>query len=329
MTIILIILLFFSLLLSVFSYRRSNLRPAKKNTLLVIRAFLVICIFCAFRQPSFKITKLATNENSIPVLIDVSSSMQLFNTDSVLESITHFYKNYSKKYSDRVVQFGFFAFGDSLRSFQIPDTLTYKDKNSFFPRFINNNLLKKSSKILLLSDGNWSNTISSKHIINNKECYYIPLRQTVHPAYLHIETENRQHSVISDSQAVLTASINGYKSKNGTIDVTCRNKQKIISKKRVPVDSGFFNETIRIPINNNKAGITLYELNAQLVDDTIENTCYVLYDIAPKILSTYLYSAKPSLDRRFLTLALRRNKNWHIIKMQIAIPAFNICFFHP
>lgn len=284
-----------------------------KIILIVIKMLLVISIFCGFWQPSFKITRLATHENRIPVLIDVSSSMQLFNTDSAFTFLNFFYENYSKKYSDQEAQFIFFTFGDSLRLIQKPETLTTKDKNSFFPRFIGNNLLRKSNKIILLSDGNWSNTISPRHAVYNKQCYYVPLKQIVNPAYLHIETESRQQSVVSDTLVVITANISGYKPQNNAVDITCRSRQKIIAKKRIPVDSGFFNETIKLPIRGKKVGITLYELTAELETDSIKSTCYILYTITPSRLSTYLYSSRPSLDRRFITLALQRNGEWDIL----------------
>ena len=175
MTPLFIILLLLALIISVYVLFRSKLSTGRKVILTLNRLLIFIILYLAFFQPSFKITSIASSKKTIPILIDLSSSMQLFNADSIFTLLSKLYLSPSLEKSQESPEFIFFGFGDSLRTIKDLESLEFNDRNSIFPRFFNERQIKNCRKILLFSDGNWSNTLSQKNILHEKECFYIPL----------------------------------------------------------------------------------------------------------------------------------------------------------
>ena len=313
MTTLFVIILVVALLLSLYILFRSKLATGRKILLTLNRLLIFTILLLAFFQPSFKITSITSSENIVPALIDLSSSMQLFNADSILSLLSKFYRSPSRDKKQELPEFVFFGFGDSLRPIKDLESLEFNDRNSIFPRFFNERKIKNCRKILLFSDGNWSNTVSQKNILHEKECFYISLQQIAHPSYIHIEAPNLLKSTLKDPIAKVSAVVNGYNSNNDPVFVSCRKGQRIIAEMKLQPDTGFFTETISLPIKVKEAGSSLIEVNARL-GDSASNNCYILHDVTPSNFSAYLYSPYPSLDRRFLTLSLNRKTNWEIIK---------------
>ncbi len=313
MTIILFILLVLALLLSLYSVWRTKLTKGRKIVLFIIRSLIFITIYCILFQPSFRVTRLAPESNVIPVIIDLSSSMRLFKSDSVLNTIfSEEFKHFSHRNRQSSQKFVFFGFGDSLRQIKDIGSLTFNDTKSIFPQFFDERCIKKSGRMLIVSDGNWANHVSLKNIVHEKQCYYIPLQQKSYPSYIRIEAPSRLKTTLSDTVPSVSINLNGYKSSTESITIKCRNNQRIISEKILRADSGSFNENVALPLPNNKAGSHLCEVNATL-NDSVNITCYILHDVLPGTFSGYLYSSRPSLDRRFLKLAFNRRSNWSII----------------
>lgn len=313
MTLLFIILLLLALIISVYVLFRSSLTTGRKIILIINRLLIFTILFFAFFQPSFKITSIASQENIIPVLIDLSSSMQLFNADSMVTLLSKYYSPPSHHEKQELPKFSFFGFGDSLRPIKDLESLEFKDRNSIFPRFLIEGHIISSKKILIVSDGNWYNTISQKNSIHEKECFYIPLHQTVHPSYIHIEAPNFLKSTLKDSIAKVSIVLNGYNKSNDHVFISCRKGQRILAEKKFHADTGFFTETISLPIKSKTAGSHLIEIIAKLLDTTSSN-CYILHDVTPSNFTAHLYSSSPSLDKRFLILALNRKTAWEMIK---------------
>lgn len=313
MTLFFVILLLAALAISTYILLRGNLTTGRKTILILNRLIIVTILLLAFFQPSFKITSIASQENIVPVLIDLSSSMRLFNADSILTSFVKFSSSPQYDKDRTLPTFKFFGFGDSLRPIKDLKSLAFNDKNSIFPRFFNDPHIKNCGKIILFSDGNWSNTISQKNSIHEKKCLYTPLLQVLNPSYIQIEAPNIVKSTLKGPTVKVPVVLSGYNKGNDPVFITLRKGERILTEKKLQVDTGFFYETISIPIKTKSVGSHLLELGAKL-GDTIKSNCYILHDVTPSNFSAYLYSSRPSLDRRFLTLALSRKTNWKIIE---------------
>ena len=313
MTVLFVAILIIALLLSLYLLLRSRLANGRKILLTINRLLIFFFLCLAFYQPSFRITRIASSENIVPTLIDLSLSMRLFNADSMLAQLSKLYQSTSKDKKLEFPKFELFGFGDSLRAIKDLESLEFNDKNSIFPRFFNERKIKNCRKILLFSDGNWSNTISQTNILHGKECFYISLQQTAHPSYVHIEAPNHLKSTLKDTIAKVSMVINGYNSNNDPVFVSCKKGRQIIAQMKLQPDTGFFTETISIPIKVKEAGSFLLEVNAKL-SDSVGSNCYILHEVTSGNYSAYLYSPYPSLDRKFLTLSLRRKTNWELIK---------------
>ncbi|MFC1476427.1 hypothetical protein ACFL5S_00525 [Fibrobacterota bacterium] len=313
MTLLFVILLLAALTISLFVLIRSNLTTTKKVVLMLNRLLIVAVLLLAFFQPSFKITRLSSQENVVPVLIDLSSSMQLFNTDSALTSFIRLSSSSQYDKGLALPTFKFFGFGDSLRPIKDLKSIAFNDKNSVFPRFFNDPHIKNCSKIILFSDGNWYNTVSETNMIHEKECFYTSLQQVLHPSYIHVEAPNSIKSTVKEPLVETPVVLSGYNKKDDPVFVTFRMGERIIAEKKLQADTGFFTETISIPVTTKRVGSHLLELRAKL-RDTISSNRYILHEVTPSNFSAHLYSSRPSLDRRFLSLAFNRKANWEIIK---------------
>jgi len=305
MTLLFTSILIAALLLSCYKLWLAKITPLRKLVLLIIRVALFILILGVFFQPSFKINRLASHENNILVLLDCSSSMQLFNSDSIGSYLSKILKSPVNSNNQLMPHFTVFGFGDSLRQIPAPLSEKFNDNTSRFPRFLTNNQLKKHRKVLIISDGNWTNTTSPHHSIRDKECYYLPMQQRIQIAYLHIEAPALLHSIVSDTNWTVPVQLSGFTEQNKTITLRCSYKQQSLTEKSMVVDSGFFTETRAIKIPAKKAGTRLLELSAQLGDSLISKR-YILQNILPNKFTAYLHAPYPSLDKRFLTLAMAR-----------------------
>ena len=117
MTALLCILLFVSWVASCYLLLKSALSTGRKTLLIICRLGIASLICLAFFQPSIKITKLVSSKNTIPVLIDLSASMKLFNTDSLVSLFSTYDSVPREKNGGGEPKFIFFGFGISLPVF--------------------------------------------------------------------------------------------------------------------------------------------------------------------------------------------------------------------
>ncbi len=312
MTLLFTSLLIVTLFFSFYRIWRSRLLKRRKIILFANRFCIILLLGCAFFQPTFRFTRIAPRENRIPVLVDCSKSMQLFHTDSLIHLFSQAVATTSEKGNPKLPDFVLYGFGDSLRTIPSPDTAEYNDKSSRFPRYFNDKLIKSCKKVCVLSDGNWTNTVSIHNSIREKECYYIPLHQVSPVSFIRMAVPNTLHSVASQTRRKVNATIHGFTARRDTITVQCRSGSTLLSEKTIAVDSGFFTESQTLLIPSKKAGSHLLQLTATL-GDTIMAKNTILHTISPANFSVYLYSASPSLDRRFLTLSFVRKKEWEVV----------------
>lgn len=313
MTLLFISIIIAAGILSFYKLWKTSLPPRQKLALIIIRIALLALILGIFFQPSFKINRLASPENNILVLLDCSSSMQLFATDSIPILLSTLSKVSPENDAILRPQFTFFCFGDSLRQLSAPAKLNYHDNNSLFPQFFTDNQLKKYQKVLIISDGNWTNPVPSHSGIRDKECYYLPLRQRTRIAYLHLDAPEILNTIVSDTSWTVPVQLSGFTTHAGTINLRCSSKYQTLAEKNISVDSGFFTETAALQLPSKQSGTRLLELSAHRGDSLI-CTRYLLQKTTPKALSAFLYATSPSLDKRFLVLALERQTGWTVLR---------------
>jgi len=284
-----------------------------RKTLLIINRSVLACLIClAFFQPSLKITRLVSSRNTIPVLIDLSASMKLFDTDSPVSLLLAADSLRSAKGEGGAPEFVFFGFGDSCRPVADLRSLRYNDRSTIFPLQFNFKQIPESRTILIVSDGNWSNVIPEKSMLHDKQCYFVPLRQTAHPSYIHLSSQSALTSFIRDSQPTVTVMVQGFNAHREPIRISCRRGRRILAEKKIPADSGFFADEVVLPVRAETAGVSLLEIVASL-GDTIRSSCYVIHDVLPDTFSACLWASRPSLDKRFFTLALQRASSWRTL----------------
>ena len=71
-------------ILSIIRYATRPLAFRKKLTLIALRIIQALLIFIAFFEPVFHFQRISSDISNIPVLIDASQSMSLFEVDSAV-----------------------------------------------------------------------------------------------------------------------------------------------------------------------------------------------------------------------------------------------------
>lgn len=324
-----ITILFFLIFLaaSVHIWRSPGSRK-RKLTLIFIRFLLFAAIVAALFQPSFQIKSLASLDNKILLLIDASKSMNLFNHHKAVDAIKTIQQ---KKHSNGTAQspeFVYYLFGDSLRRISSLEDITFNDNRTDFPVHVTDTKFNRFRSVLILSDGNWTNDQRTSRILLNKESRYISLEQNRTPPFITVYTPQSLYSTAIDAQAAPNCLVSGYSDIQSKITITCRSDKKQIGIQQIEIDSGFFEETVRIPITPKSVGTYLYEIKASL-QDTVHSSSYMVHTVYQNSFTALLHASRPLLDKRFLTLALREKTNWTVrsSKIQSPTPQPDVCFF--
>ncbi len=306
-----IILICLVFILSVGALLSLPFKKRRKIILIGLRLLFLIILVVAFFQPSFTITQLDESNKILPILIDVSESMDHFNSDSLYKSMVSRIDALRENTNEDTYEPAYFLFGDSLRKRLNHLPMHFKDQSSVLPSFESHLTLLSSKKLVLLSDGNWINSQSAYDQFLNRECYYLPLTKKDTKGFLHVTAPSEQQSILGKEKPALSCAIQGFTTQSDSVVLTIRNSQTGSFSKSIQIDRGYFNRETSIPLTFSLPGKRLYEVTASLKEDSLTSTCYSYYSRLPSVRRALIYSDHYSLDRRFLQLALKRDSNWH------------------
>jgi hypothetical protein len=279
--------------------------PIKKKSMFflwAVRILALIVLACAFFQPALKLQTIAADTGNVAVLIDASKSMGLFQLDSMLKHLPDLFGNTGTTAR-------FFFFGDSLRPCN-PATLTsgaFIDKNSFFPGD-----LSAWSTVVILSDGNWSNTSLPTNAFENKNCFYFPLPAMSPRPFLSCECISFPTPVSEDSVSRAAILVKGYKRSGDPLEIDVKSGAKRLFNKNRILPAGYFNDTLSLSFPTNKAGRFLYGIRIKNMADTLTSQVYLVSDVVPSAFAAAIISPSPALDERFLSLAISGDPSWKI-----------------
>lgn len=316
MTALIITLFSIAFCIALYRIRYSSLSVKNKIISGIIRFCIFILLCAAFVEPSFTITRLHDRERTIPVLLDLSASMQLFDTDTVLHRLYAQYAGAIQSRSDKKTSpLLFFGFGDTLRQLVPGEAVSFDHSRSQFPNLMTSPMLISSKKYVLISDGNWTNPSLSMNRLRDKEIYYVPLSIKKRPPHITVDASAQIRGVQTDSSMLLSVTLAGYTPRAAAIDLSVRNRQRQTYHKSLAADTGVITKTAVIPLAMQKAGTFLYEITATLPGEKpAVSTCYILCKVTAGVYTVYCYSTQPSLDRRFLSLAFDRHREWKRIQ---------------
>lgn len=281
-------------------YGSSHLSPRLRWSLLILRTLIIIVIIIAFIQPRFTIKRFQPDRQKIAVLIDNSASMSLFKSDSIVRFLT--IASSKKVYNSAKTRTTFFLFGDSIRLFSTPKPGFFSDNYSRFPNSFYGSSIDEASSILLISDGNWESA-PPYDLFKNHRVYYLELNGfTSHP-YCRVTIDASSTPALVGSTDTIKCRIEGFSQGKANRRLLLSDAGRRIASANILPDSGYFSDTAEFIYTPLSAGGHL--LRCSIIDDSTTTlaTAAILRTVVPKIIRLSFCSRKPSLNRRFFTLA--------------------------
>ncbi len=279
--------------------------------ILGLRAALLAALLLAFFEPMLSFERLQTKPGIVPVLIDASMSMRLFDPDSsvlpflaCLDSLAHA--------SPSPLRFRYYCFGDSFRECPPKAALTFSDLKSLLPASFKDRVVREAPFVLIVSDGNFSNPSFSRGMLQEKACYYLALPHVSPRPYVHSEVLGVRESVPLDSPSTVLVRLHGFASGTCPIVLLCRSDKSPVSQRSITADSGYFSDTALVRLPTGRQGRFVYSVSVVNARDTLRSVSYFSQAVVPQQFTAKILSASPHLDRRFLAQALGGDRQWRI-----------------
>ena len=300
------------LVFSALYYFRIGFKKRAFLYLWAIRSLIVAALVLAFFQPAFKIRTIAQKDRGAVVLLDVSKSMRLFNADS---SVSGFLASLSlissgKAFGPGMVQT--VCFGDSTCVLPRGMHASFSDEHSYFPERLGQDLFSRSRSLIIISDGNWSNPSLPRGLLEDNTCYYVKLPSFSPGPFLHVEFMSSRQQVAQDSAAIARLLIQGFKKTDGPFDITAATSGRRVAHTTCKARAGYFSDTVSVGLPSSKPGRSLYTIAAADSADSLGALLYRVSDVVPRTLHAHVCATRPSLDKRFLTLALSKDAAWKL-----------------
>jgi hypothetical protein len=284
--------------------------PGLRVILISLRILLVALLAIAFFEPAMVFERLPSRQQSVAVLIDESKSMQTFSPDSTIAPYLSALEHWNRLSDNRQQQFVFYSFGDSLRRLVPGEVPAWSDRRSFFPEHWGDRQTHVPSSMIIITDGNWSNTSSPAGFFADKNVWYVPLSSKQEFPWLRIDPSEFPERSAVDSPLVITATIEGSAFDSGKITVTAREKNRLLTESVIAVKSGYFKKEVKIRLGSRTPGPHLYRFDAVSMPDSLVDSRYALHTAVPSRFSYAISRGTPSLDRRFIRLALQRRNDF-------------------
>jgi hypothetical protein len=286
--------------------------PWKSRTLLLALRFLLLSLIAiSFWEPTMVFDQLPARCGVVPVLIDASKSMRLFRNDSTIDRTLSQLDAWNTAHSGQKQKFVFYGFGDSLVPLSNARSASWSNRRSFLPEINQANAINQAAAMLIISDGNWSNASLPSAIFSDKNVYYLPLNNPSPQPYLQIGFPGFPSESRADTPVIATAVVEGVSGVDANeITLSLTENNKLVSRRSISVQAGFFNKEVPISIKNAAPGRHLYRFEARSSHDSLQANRYFLHTGLPERFYYSLYYSHPTLDNRFISLALKRQNDF-------------------
>ena len=290
---------------SLLRIRQSDFTRRFKCFFSAIRIFIGTALVFAVLEPSFHIRYLSRMNSPLPVLVDASASMTHFAADSVITVLRRNIDSISTLNGIAARDTRWYLFGDSLRALK-KDSITFSDKKSYFPDFSETPVLSKAQEAIIISDGHWSNSELPFKAMPSKLFWYIPLPLRHRPSSLSFKIPDTISSP-ENSPTELHVLCKGVTSGTTRLSFTLAGKDTVIKRISSSIPEGMFTHTFIVDLPVEKPGYYLYDCSVVSETDSLQTTGKVLLQVTPEKYLCSFVSSRPSMDERFLRLAIDRN----------------------
>lgn len=289
-------------------YVRGVLPLAKKSMLIALRTGWILGLLLAFLEPVIQFERFESGKLKIPVLIDASLSMQNFSTES---SVLPFLDTLSfmEKHLKGSINFEYFFFGDSTRLREQSAHISFSDSRSVFPSTIESRERGFFRDMIIISDGHWTNPRRSSDIFPTSFIHFLTLPDAVPNSFVKT-TITAPETSSCDSLFTINIDASGYAQSSGNLTLLLKKKDRIVKTETEKIDIGYFTRTVQFKTSNPRPGKELYTVEALLDSATPPFVSSFVHQTIPQHLTYSIYSAKPTLDRRYISSALISNSSF-------------------
>jgi len=303
--IITVVLLSIGLLLSTARYARCRLKLSAKILLILLRAGWIIGIALALIEPVIHFERFESSRMKIPVLVDVSASMQNFSPKASVVPFLDTLAALQSKTGGRV-SFEYFLFGDSTRVRQPNSSapISFNDTKSFFPSVLDETGGRLSGDMILVTDGHWTRPRRSGEVFPRSSIRYLTLPEAKPNPFVTVSSDAPE-TAPADSSFNVRISANGYAKEKCTLSISLKENGKAVKSGAVGIDIGYFAQTITFKTSNSRPGRKLYTVEANAGGGAPSSVSSFVHQTVPRFFTYSTYAAKPTLDRRYVTQALQ------------------------
>jgi hypothetical protein len=232
--------------------------------------------------------------------------MQLFNPDSSVKPFLRSLSSINELPSRSGNHFVFYSFGDTLKECS-PNKLTFKDNCSNFPQVTIINSIDKSQSMIIISDANWTNSVSLQNFAENKALYYLKLPKPKTVETFNIEIKKSEHPINETKK--IECILTGITTDTIALILKCKISGIIPPQKTIQLKPGPFHTIADFEIPTLDPGIYVMRFEA-LVKDSIVAECRHLQQIHKNKFFYRTLLSSPSIDNRFLNLAFSQNSSF-------------------
>lgn len=307
--IVLVLLLIIFCILQIYRYTRSDLSIFKIATLISLHILVISFLTLSIFEPLFSFKKLVNKNTHIPILVDLSKSMSLFDSENkfnhLQDAITKFQS--TNKKSKKLV---YYQFGDTLDKFN-DKNLKFTGKRSYFPDI--NSIPKDNqfSEMILLTDGNFSNAEFNHHNLADKTIHYIPLKSLKPTTKITLENPNFPLISPKDSGAHFEVQIRATEIRDPVSVIVIKDN---IFEKKVDYDpeNGRIDKHFRFAFKNSQEGTFIYKILLSY-HDTLYDSYAFTHTVMPSKFTYSIHCPEPKIDKRFLSLTLQSDSTFQLV----------------
>ena len=274
-----------------------------------IRIVIFSLIAAAFFEPVLVFERILPARRPVPVFIDVSRSMRLFQpSNSVLPALRAF-EEWNARHAGDGRRFVFYCFGDSLRPQGRPmnGADPFADRRSYLPATMKDQTIRRASAAIIVSDGNWSNALLPLGNFSDKNIWYLPLPPAVRQPFLRAGLAAFPETAPADSMLNVAVVVEGVAGADDTVVVTAFEANERIARERLAVPAGPFDRRASLVIGKRTPGRHAYRFEAQSLGTGEYNAVHAVATATPRHFTFAMGDAPASLDRRFIELAFRND----------------------
>jgi len=273
---------------------------------MILRTGWIAGLLIAFWEPAFRFERFESGRMRIPVLIDASVSMQNFSPESSVVPFLDTLEAFQSRTYGRV-SFEYYLFGDSTRIRPAYAPVAFNDSRSVFPNALDETGGLLSNDMIIISDGYWTNQRRASEVFPRYDIHYIVLPNADPTPFVTV-SHNAPETSPSDSAFIVEITASGYVRENETLTVSLHDGTRVIRTETAEVERGYFSRVIRMRTSNARPGRRLYTVEAAIINaDAPPSASHFVHQTIPHFLTYAMYSARPTLDRRYLTQALAAN----------------------